>query len=186
MSKATTDNLNELFDIVDENDQVIGQATRGQVHGNPKLIHRSVGVAVLNTKDELILQQRCATKDTDPLLWTISCSGHVGKGDSYRETAIRELEEELGIRHGLDNRGNGSKSLVLKKVAKFLYRSPIETEMAVLYRTVWDGRLSLQAEEIQEGRFFTRKTLFEAIQKGKVVLSRYGKISLEKLGWKIT
>ena len=107
-----TDNLKELFDIVDENDKVVGRATRGQVHGNPKLIHRSVGVAVFNSKGELFLQKRTATKDTDPLLWTISCSGHVGRGDAYEKTAVRELEEELGIKGEKGNKGDkGNKEI---------------------------------------------------------------------------
>ena len=183
MMKSSTDNLRELFDIVDINDNVIGQATRGQVHGNPGLIHRSVAVAVFNNKGELFLHQRSALKDTDPLLWVISCSGHVGSGESYEETAIRELAEELGIKRDKKNKRDKREG-ELENVAKFLYRSPIETEMAVLYKTVWDGGLLLQPEEIKEGRFFTKKTLTKALSKGEVELSRYGELSLEKLGWK--
>lgn len=168
----TTDNLQELFDILDENDNVIGKATRGEVHGNPTLIHRSVAVAVFNRKGELFLQQRSATKDTDPLLWTVSCSGHVELGDTYEVSAIRELKEELGI-----------KGVSIEFITKFLYHSPIETEMAVLYRTVWDGGLRLQSEEIKEGIFFTQETLYASLQHGKIVLSDYGKVTLGKLGW---
>jgi len=168
----TTDNLQELFDIVDLKDNIIGHVRRGEVHGNPKLIHRSVAVAVFNNKGEIFLQQRSATKDTDPLLWTISCSGHVGAGDSYEHTAFRELEEELGI-----------VGVPITLVTKFLYHSPIETEIAVLYKTVWDGKLKLQAKETKEGRFFTQKTLSEALLKREVMLSSYGQISLVKLGW---
>ncbi len=72
-----TDNQNELFDTVDENDKVIGQATRGEVHKNKNLIHRSIGVVVFNSNGEIYLQKRNSTKDTDPGKWTISCSGHV-------------------------------------------------------------------------------------------------------------
>jgi isopentenyldiphosphate isomerase len=73
----TTDNQNELFNIVDEKDNVVGQATRGEVHKNKSLIHRSVGVVVFNSRGEIFLQQRSAGKDTDPRKWTISASGHV-------------------------------------------------------------------------------------------------------------
>ena len=73
----TTDNQNELFNIVDEKDNVVGQATRGEVHKNKSLIHRSVGVVVFNSRGEIFLQQRSAGKDTDPSKWTISASGHV-------------------------------------------------------------------------------------------------------------
>jgi len=93
----STDDKHELFDIVDKDDNVVGRATRGEVHRNKNLIHRSVGVAILNSRGEIFLQQRSVTKDTDPGLWTISCSGHVLAGDDYRVTAIRELKEELGL-----------------------------------------------------------------------------------------
>ncbi len=73
-----TDNQNEIFDVVDEEDKVIGRATRGEVHQNKRLIHRSVGVVIFNSRGEIFLQQRSKTKDTDPLKWTISCTGHVG------------------------------------------------------------------------------------------------------------
>ena len=110
----------------------------------------------------------------------------MGRGDAYEKTAVRELEEELGIKGEKGNKGdkgNKGKLLTLIQIAKFIYRSPIETEMAVLYKTVWDGGLSLQPEEIKEGRFFTQKALAEALSKGEVVLSRYGKLALSKLGW---
>lgn len=72
-----TDNQKEVFDIVDEHDNVIGKATRGQAHADKNLIHRSIGVVVFNKKGKVFLQQRSATKDTEPLKWTISASGHV-------------------------------------------------------------------------------------------------------------
>lgn len=172
MPTKTTDNINELFDIVDENDQVIGQATRADVHRNPKLIHRSVAVAVFNKKRELFLQKRSVTKDTDPLKWTISCSGHVNSGDDYLESALRELKEELGI-----------SGVRLTFVSKYLCRAPNETEMSVLYQTTWNNQVKLQHEEIIEGRFFTRKALTDEVKSGQISLSFMGKIALEKLGW---
>ena len=97
MPSDLTDYQDELFDIVDENDKVIGQATRRDVHQNPKLIHRSIGIVIYSTDKRIFLQQRSMGKDTDQGKWTISCSGHVGSGDSYKKAAERELQEELGI-----------------------------------------------------------------------------------------
>ena len=76
--KITSDNQEELFDVVDEKDEIIGLAKRGEVHLNPRLMHRSVGVVVFNKKGEIFLQKRSISKDVDPGKWTISCSGHVG------------------------------------------------------------------------------------------------------------
>jgi isopentenyl-diphosphate delta-isomerase type 1 len=168
----TTDNQDELFDIVDENDAVIGQAKRGEAHGNPSLIHRSVGIAVFNTKGELFLQQRSATKDTDPLLWTISCSGHVVHGQTADDAAVRELDEELGI-----------EGVELTPDASFIYKSPIESEFVRLYTTVWDGEIHLHPMEILTGTYFTKKRLHHAITTKMITLNKYGAVILKDLGW---
>lgn len=169
---TTTDPQDELFDIVNEADEIISQATRGVVHGNPKLIHRSVAVAVFNSFGEIFLQQRSATKDTDPLFWTISCSGHVTRGQTPDEAAVRELGEELGLH-----------DMILPFVTKFLYQAAVETEFAYLYETMWDGKMSLHPQEIKTGRFFSRNALSEAMGKKEIIINSYGKLSLGKLGW---
>jgi len=177
-----SDNQNELLDIINKKDEVIGQATRGEVHRNKNLIHRSIAIAVFNSRGELFLQKRSATKDTDPLKWTISCSGHVSSGNTYEETAIRELREELGINfHKGTPRSTAGGPL--EKLIKYLCRAPGETEMSVLFKTIWDKPMKLQPEEIIEGRFFTQKELLSEIKSGQINLSFMGKMALERLGW---
>jgi isopentenyl-diphosphate delta-isomerase type 1 len=166
----TTDNQEELFDIVDENDNVIGQATRGEVHRNKKLIHRSVGVIVFNKQGAVFLHQRSSTKDTDPLLWTISASGHVELGHTYEETAKRELVEELGV------------ELEIVPVIKFICHDHTETEMQMLYKAYSNGPFKLNKEEIKQGKYFTRKELIKQAKSDKVKLSFSGKMALEKIG----
>lgn len=90
----------EIFDIVNEQDQVIGQLPRSQVHAE-KHLHRAVHVFVFNTRGELLLQKRSADKDEYPHCYTSSASGHVSAGETYDETAPRELAEELGIQGNL-------------------------------------------------------------------------------------
>lgn len=172
-----TDNQNEIFDLVDEEDNVIGKVKRGEANTNKNLIHRSIGVAVFNNKGEMYLQQRSATKDTDPLKWTIACSGHVNSGETYEETVLRELNEELGINKlAISN-------LQLREVAKYICRAPNETEMVMLYKTQSEGPFKLHSQEIAQGKFFTRKELNKMVQLGKLELSYMGKVALEKLGW---
>lgn len=167
-----TDDQNEIFDIVDENDQVIGKAKRGEVHGNNKLIHRSVGIIVINAKGEVFLQQRSATKDTDPLKWTISCSGHVNSGDNYENTAHRELVEELGV------------DLKIIPFTKFIYKGEQETEISKLFEAQSEGPFMLLEKEIKEGKFFTQNDLLRQIKSGQVELSNMGKEALKQFGWK--
>ena len=91
-----TTNANELFDVVDTEDQVLRVEHRSVVH-REKLFHRAVHVFVFNTKGELFLQRRSMTKDSAPGKWVSSCSGHVDSGESYDAAALRELAEEIGL-----------------------------------------------------------------------------------------
>lgn len=86
----------EIFDVVDEHDRVIGQATRAEVHAQ-KLRHRAVHVLLINSRDELLVQKRSATKDTFPLCYDSSASGHLDTGEDYDACARRELREELDL-----------------------------------------------------------------------------------------
>src|SRR5215472_10054324 len=86
----------EIFDVVDEHDRVVAQAPRSVVHAQ-KLLHRAVHIFVLNSRGELLLQKRSATKDEYPLCYTSSASGHLSAGETYETAAPRELAEELGL-----------------------------------------------------------------------------------------
>src|SRR5512137_1106823 len=87
----------ELFDIVDDDDRVIGTARRGECHGNPALIHRAVHVLVVNANGDMLLQKRSASKDIQPGKWDTSVGGHLEPGESYHAAAVREMQEELGL-----------------------------------------------------------------------------------------
>ena len=93
-TRAVGQNLDELFDVVDEHDRVIGQAPRHEVHARG-LRHRAVHIFVVNRAGEIFLHQRSLAKDTFPGCWNSSCAGHVAAGDDYDTTVWRELDEEL-------------------------------------------------------------------------------------------
>ncbi len=86
----------EVFDVVDEADEVTGQLTRREVHER-NLMHRAVHVFVLNRHGELLLQKRSRFKDAHPGVWDSSVAGHLDAGESYEAAATRELDEEMGI-----------------------------------------------------------------------------------------
>jgi isopentenyl-diphosphate Delta-isomerase len=92
-------NPDELFDVVDHDDRVIGQAPRREVHARG-LLHRAVHVLVHDAAGRLFLQLRSAVKDTFPNCWDSSCSGHLDAGEDYPTAARRELGEELGWHDG--------------------------------------------------------------------------------------
>jgi 8-oxo-dGTP pyrophosphatase MutT (NUDIX family) len=89
-------NPNELVDIVDENDVVVDTVTRREMRGK-RLRHRGVFIAVVNDTNELLIHQRADNKDIWPSRWDVGAGGVVSSGESYLESATRELEEELGI-----------------------------------------------------------------------------------------
>ena len=84
----------ELFDVVDERDNVIGQRTRREVH-QTGLRHRAVHVLVYNAAGNLFLQKRSMLKDCFPGTWDSSASGHLAPGEGYDACALREVEEEF-------------------------------------------------------------------------------------------
>lgn len=130
----------ELFDVVNDRDEVIGQKRRADVHAQG-LLHRAVSVFVFNSAGELLLQLRTATKDQYPLCWTSSCSGHVDAGEDYDTAAVRELREELGL------------TTPIERLAKFDAGPETANEFTVLYRTTADSIPSPEPEEIERVEF---------------------------------
>lgn len=86
----------EYFDVVNENDEIIGKASRDEVH-KKGLIHRAVTIFIFNSKGELFMAQRSKHKKVNPLKWQAPPSGHVDTEESYDEAAKRELKEETGL-----------------------------------------------------------------------------------------
>ena len=133
--------MEEMFDVVDEDDQVVGQAPRSEVH-RKRLLHRAVHIFVFNSNGELLIQQRTEQKDEFPLCYTSSASGHVDAGESYVQAAVRELKEELRLQTDLE----------------FLARFPASPMMAyehsMLYRTITDESPVFDPEEILDGWYW--------------------------------
>ncbi|ETV89263.1 hypothetical protein, variant 3 [Aphanomyces astaci] len=63
------------------------------------LPHRATYVVVRNSAGLYYVQRRSSTKDYCPGLLEPMAGGVVGFGESYDESAYRELDEEMGIRN---------------------------------------------------------------------------------------
>jgi len=72
----------KLFDLLNDDDKVIGQALRSACHGDPGLIHRAVHVLVFNSSGALLLQKRAPGKYIQPGKWDTSVGGHLALGES--------------------------------------------------------------------------------------------------------
>lgn len=86
----------ELLDVVNDNDEVIGQEMRSVVH-QQGLQHRGVHVFLFNEQGEMLIQKRSADRANSPSLLDCSVSEHVKAGESYLEAAIRGMKEEMGL-----------------------------------------------------------------------------------------
>jgi isopentenyl-diphosphate Delta-isomerase len=88
----------ELVVLVDELNNVLGTMPKAEVHGAITPLHRGFSCYVFRSKDRHVLvQQRSAKKRTWPLVWSNSCCGHPGLGESNIDAAKRRLKYELGL-----------------------------------------------------------------------------------------
>ena len=133
----------EIFDVVNEHDQVIGRRARGDVH-RLGLMHRAVHVLVFNSRGEVFLQKRSMKKDRQPGLWDSSASGHLDCGEDYDTCAVREVGEELGLHLPTP----------LQRLFKLPASPETDQEHLWVYRCQAEGPFNLHPEEIERGGWF--------------------------------
>lgn len=92
----------ENIDILDENGNQLGLVkTREEVHSKG-FWHKVVHIWIINSEGKLLLQKRSAEKKTNPNMWTTSVSGHLSAGDNSIDGAVREIDEEIGLKANKD------------------------------------------------------------------------------------
>lgn len=142
----------EMIDIVNENDEVINTVPRSVMRAK-KLRHRVVRVFLFNSKGELFIHQRTFEKDIYPGYYDTSIAGTVTT-KSYDKEAIRELEEEVGI-----------KCEKLEYLFRFNSTAPLAFYQ--IYKCIYDKELKLQKEEIIWGKFMPLSDVKDLIKKEK-------------------
>ncbi len=138
----------ELFQLVDRDGNPVGQASREECHGNPRLIHLVVHLHVFDPEGRLLLQRRALNKDTNPGKLDTSMGGHVRAGEEVGAALMREAREELDI--------DASGALFLYG---YLFGNSFETEYARCYRLTHRGKITADPEEISEVAFFTMQEI---------------------------
>jgi isopentenyl-diphosphate delta-isomerase type 1 len=143
----------ELFDVVDEQDRVVGRARRADVHAQ-RLLHRAVHVLCLDEAGRVFLQRRSMLKDSAPGKWCASCSGHVDAGEDYDAAALRELEEEIGVK--VD-------AAALERWLRLEACRETGMEFLWVYRVRHSGPFTLHPAEIMDGAWYERAELDAAM-----------------------
>lgn len=87
------DNESELLNLYDEAGRVAGQAPRAQAKACGHAVG-AVNALIADTGGRVLLQRRCHDKENGGL-WDKSVGGHVGAGEDFDQTLVREAGEEL-------------------------------------------------------------------------------------------
>ena len=134
----------EIFPLVDEQGIVVGQAPRSVCHDGSKLLHPVIHLHIFNSKGELYLQKRSATKDVQPNRWDSSVAGHIDLNETPEKAALREASEELNI-----------SDIIPRYITKYIIETDRECELSYCYYAIYDGSFKLNTEELADGRFWT-------------------------------
>ncbi|QKZ02865.1 MULTISPECIES: NUDIX hydrolase [Pseudomonas] len=126
---------------VDEQDTVLGALPRQQLRERG-LIGRATFIVLFNAAGELCVHRRTLSKAVYPGYWDVAAGGMVGAGESYEDSAARELHEELGVA-----------GVPLTAHGHFFFDEPCNRAWCAVYSAVWDGPLSVQPEEVMEAGF---------------------------------
>lgn len=137
----------EIVQIVDRSNAPIDALPRW-VMRQKGLIHRACYILVFNGEGELYLQKRTTTKDIYPGYWDVAAGGVVLAGESYEQSARRELEEELGID---------------KTPLTFLFDHYFEDADNRIWGRIFsctnEGPFTLQPEEVAYGQFVSLESI---------------------------
>lgn len=153
----------EYVDVVNELDQVTDRRPRREVHAL-NLRHRAVHILVFNDRGCLFLQKRSMKKDLNKGLWDSSAAGHVDSGEIYRDSADRELTEELGV------------TAELTSLFKLDPTPKLGMEFIQVYSTLHNGPFALAKNEIDEGVWLERDEVSARVQADDPTLTETFKI----------
>lgn len=137
----------EMFPLIDEDGHVVGQATRRYCHGGSMALHPVVHLHVFDRQGRLYLQKRSMKKDIAPGRWDTSVGGHVDYGEKLDVAVRREAREELGLQITED--------MDIKFLFQYIWQSSRERELVTAFSVIYDGPLTPDHDEVDEGRFWT-------------------------------
>jgi isopentenyldiphosphate isomerase len=148
-------NSEEIFPIVDDEGNVIGEAKRSVCHdGRSMLLHPVVHLHLFNGSGKMFLQKRSVSKDIQPGKWDTSVGGHVFPGELIDEALEREIMEEIGLI--ISNPGF---------LGRYIWKSSVERELVHVFSAVSEEIPVIDPVEIDEGRFWSIDEIKSSIGK---------------------
>ena len=146
----------EMLDLVDENDVVIGTVKREIANKDPQLIHREVAVLLFDADKNVVIQKRSKYKSIHPNMWSI-LAGHIPAGANPEETAYIELKEEFALT-----------GIPLYFLAKEFVTYPHESHfMYYFYGTYSGEEIDFDESEVCEVKVVSELELSQMIESGE-------------------
>lgn len=164
--------MEEYVVLVNREDKELGLMEKQQAHV-AGLLHRAFSVFVFNSKGELMLQQRAASKYHSPTLWTNTCCSHPRENETYEQAAHRRMEEEMGFDCDLSYKFH------------FIYRANLdngltEHELDHVFIGTYDGEPKMNTEEVMAYRWVEMDELKKDMQKNPQNYTAWFKIIFDQ------
>ena len=158
----------EYLDVCDERGEPTGEIVERHIAHRKGIRHRTAHVWVLRRGaggTEILLQKRSRSKDSFPGLYDTSSAGHVPAGDEPLGSALRELEEELGIRASAEDlRFIGTiENVYERRFHGELFRDNEHCSVYVYTRPVDAAALRLQPDEVERVDWFDLEEVYREI-----------------------
>lgn len=147
----------EMLDIVDDGDAVIGAQPRYSFDG---FNFRVINAFIVNKKGELWIPRRTETKRMFPLCLDVSVGGHVSSGETYDEAFKKEAREELNI--DID-------SVPYRLLGKLEPKKDMVSAFMQVYEIQLDEPPAFNKEDFVEYYWFTPKEFMQHLIKGEKV-----------------
>jgi isopentenyldiphosphate isomerase len=160
----------EIFDVVDDEGRPTGETVSRQEAHEKGIRHRTAHIWVIRRGPEkggiqILLQKRAMDKDSFPGQYDTSSAGHIHAGDEPRISAVRELQEELGIAVRPEELKFAGKFRV-HYTETFHGKPFLDDEVAFVYvcdRPVTLSELKLQKEEVEAAGWFDLEETWQAV-----------------------
>lgn len=168
----------EIIDSVDPSGKILGQTTRKQAY-RQGILHSAVNILIFNSNNQIYIQQRSRNKSVFPLCWDISAAEHLKNGEDFLSAVIRGLKEELsieGIKPELIRKKHVQKSIFERDRIKLR-----EYELVELYSVTYDGKISINHQEVEKGKFVSLKQLQKMLSDKNVYFTPWGRDELHYL-----